>query len=186
VRDLGDARVTGPTSGCAGRLAHWGRALRSYVLAYTNSCYEGCVVQSDCAPPTCPQAAPKNATACGPVGYSCFYEDCAGAGRTQAVCTAGAWKVESAACAAITCPGGGITPSAVTCDTGKICVRTTGGGGAYIITPSCVSHTCGTGPISLSCIQLPAGTCSASYGLSGVTVSCSAPSSCGAGQGGCA
>jgi hypothetical protein len=90
-----------------------------YAIAYTNSCYEGCVVQSDCPTPTCPQAAPTNATACGPLGYSCFYEDCAGAGRTQAVCTAGAWKVESTACTAFSCEGGGITPYSLGCGSSR-------------------------------------------------------------------
>ena len=157
-----------------------------YVVAYKNACYEGCVQQRECPLPVCPQTAPKNATACGPVDYSCFYEDCTGAGRTKADCSAGTWKVQSAACAAVTCPGGGNTPTGTTCSAGQVCVRTTGGGGAYMITATCTTQTCGSGPMSLSCIQVYYSSCSASYDLSGVVVNCSAPSTCGSGQGGCA
>jgi hypothetical protein len=157
-----------------------------FVLSYTGTCYEGCVRQGECPAPTCPQTAPSNASACGPVDFSCFYEDCAGAGRTQAACTTGKWTVQTAACTTTACAGGGITPGTLTCDIGKICVRTTGGGGAYVITPSCATNACGTGPITTQCIQGLSGSCFANTSLSGVQVSCSLPSSCGSGQGGCA
>jgi len=87
---------------------------------------------------------------------------------------------------AFSCEGGGITPYSLTCDAGKVCIRTTGGGGAYIITPTCVNHACGTGPINLQCLQSVSGSCNATYQLTGVTVNCTAPSASGSGQGGCA
>ena len=157
-----------------------------FVVSYTGSCYEGCVRQSECPAPTCPQSAPSNATACGPVDYSCYYEDCAGAGRTQATCTTGTWSVQATACTSVTCVGGGISTSSLTCDAGKICVRTTSGGGAYMITPSCATNACGAGPLSLQCIQGLSGSCFLNTSTSGAQVSCSLPSSCGSGQGGCA
>jgi hypothetical protein len=157
-----------------------------YVVSYKGQCYEGCVRQTSCAPPTCPQTPPTNAASCGTVGYSCFYEDCAGAGRTQAVCASGTWTVQTAACSSITCTGAGATTTTLTCAAGKICVRTTSGGGAYMVQPACVDNACGKGPISPQCLPSLSGSCSASYSLSGVEIDCSLPSSCGQGQGGCA
>jgi hypothetical protein len=156
-----------------------------YVVSYTGSCYEGCVHQNECPPPICPQTPPANAVSCGAVDFSCFYEDCAGAGRTQAVCSAGTWQVQTSACSTVTCMGGGITTTTLTCAAGQLCVRTTSGGGAYMIQPSCVTNTCAKGPISPQCIQGLSGSCSGSYSLSGVQINCSLPSSCGQGQGGC-
>jgi len=157
-----------------------------YVLAYTGTCYEGCVRQTTCAPPTCPQTPPTNGATCGSVGYACTYEDCANAGRTQATCTSGTWTIQTAACVAQACAGGGISSTTITCDVGKICVRTTSGGGAYMIQPSCVDNTCGKGPITTDCLPSLPGSCFSSGSVSGVQVNCSLPSSCGQGQGGCA
>jgi len=157
-----------------------------YVVSYKGLCYEGCVRQTTCAPPTCPQAPPTDAASCGTVGYSCFYEDCAGAGRTQAVCASGTWTIQTAACSSMTCAGAGAPTTTLTCAAGKICVRTTSGGGVYMVQPSCVDNTCGKGPISPQCLPSLPGSCSASYSLSGVEIDCSLPSSCGQGQGGCA
>jgi len=157
-----------------------------YVVAFTGTCYEGCVRQTTCALPTCPQTPPANAASCGAVDFSCIYEDCAGAGRTQAVCASGTWTVQNAACSTTECAGAGATTTMLTCAAGKICVRTTSGGGAYTVQPSCVDNTCGKGPVSPECLQRLSGSCSASYSLSGVIINCSLPSSCGQGQGGCA
>jgi hypothetical protein len=157
-----------------------------YVLSFRNSCYEGCVQQGSCPVPACPQSAPKDGSTCEPVDHQCYYEDCAGAGRTLAQCTGSKWQVQTGACTSISCPGGGmLSPSTITCDAGKVCVRTTGGGGAYVITPGCVDQRCGTGPVSESCIDVYQDSCAAHYSLSGVTVNCSSSSSCGSGSGGC-
>jgi hypothetical protein len=62
-----------------------------YVLSYGSVCYEGCVLQTECAgadaavtPPTCPQTPPTNASSCGSTNMTCFYDDCPSTGRTQA------------------------------------------------------------------------------------------------------
>jgi hypothetical protein len=60
-----------------------------------------------------------------------------------------------------------------------VCVLTTSGGGAYFVTPTCLAHTCGTGPITLECVPSLYGTCVATYSLGGAVVRCQAPSSCG-------
>lgn len=157
----------------------------SYVLSYTGSCYEGCVRPSECPTPTCPQAPPTNASACGSVDFSCFYEDCNGAGRTQANCSGNTWQVQTGACTSVTCTGVGPTTT-LTCVPGQFCVLTTSGGGAHIVQPSCVDNTCGQGPISPQCVHGLSASCSGRYFLSGVEFDCSLPSSCGQGQGGCA
>lgn len=157
-----------------------------YVVAFTGTCYEGCVRQTTCAPPTCPQTPPTNATACGGVDFRCAYEDCAGAGRSQATCASGTWTTQTAACTTTTCPGAGAMTSTLTCAAGKLCVRTTSGGGVYMVQPACVDNACGKGPIAPQCLPSLSGSCSASYSLSGVEINCSLPSSCGQGQGGCA
>jgi|GEM_PF-1112532 len=156
-----------------------------YVGSYKNGCYEGCVQQYDCPVPACPATAPKDGTACESVDHKCYYEDCVGAGRTMASCAGGLWAVENGACTPVDCPGGGITPAGTTCAAGEVCVRTTSTGGAYTITASCTQQICGTGPVSVSCIQLPYSGCFANTSLSGIVVNCSASSSCGSGQGGC-
>lgn len=150
-----------------------------YVVSYSNDCYEGCVRQTSCAPATCPQEPPTSGTACGSGTYACYYENCSAAGRTEAKCAAGKWTVESAPCSTVSCAGAGIVSTVLTCAVGQICVRTTGGGGAYVITPSCVSNTCGNGPVSPQCLPALEGTCGIMTSLSGATVSCSLPSACG-------
>jgi hypothetical protein len=157
----------------------------NYAIGYAGGCYEGCVSQSKCPQPTCPATAPTAAAACGPVDYTCYYESCTTTGRTLATCSAGAWKLQTAACTDITCAGGGVTPGSLTCPAGEVCVVQTSIGGAYMVTPMCVAQTCGSGPISLQCVPSTYGTCTISYGLSGVVVRCSY-SSCGSGMGGCA
>jgi hypothetical protein len=156
-----------------------------YAVSYAGSCYEGCVRQSECPVPTCPAAAPTDATSCGPIGHACFYENCATTGRRLATCSGGTWKIETAACTTITCAGGGINSTSLTCDAGEVCLVQTSIGGAYMVTPMCVQSTCGSGPVTQQCIPSTYGNCTITTGLSGVTVRCSY-SSCGAGQGGCA
>jgi hypothetical protein len=157
-----------------------------YVVGFTGACYEGCVRQAACAPPTCPQTPPTSGSDCGSFDHSCTYEDCANAGRTQAACASGTWTIQTAACAAQACAGEGTNAVTITCSAGKICVRTTSGGGAYLVYPSCVDNTCGNGPITPECIQGLTGSCLSSGSLSGVQINCSLPSACGQGQGGCA
>ena len=155
-----------------------------YVVSYANNCFEGCVSPKKCAAAaTCPLAPPSNGSSCGSVAYACVYQDCVNAGRTEANCQGGTWSVQTAACDVIQCPGGGVySGSGPLCSRGQICVRTTGGGGAYVITPSCVTNTCSPSPVSLGCIQGLYGSC---YVVSDTEIDCSAPSLCGSGQGGC-
>lgn len=155
-----------------------------FVVQYQGKCFYGCVLASKCAlSATCPLTAPSSGASCGGAALSCFYQDCAGAGRTQANCQNGVWNVQTVACADVVCSGGGIySGSGAICGPGQICVRTTGGGGAYIITPSCIDNTCSPSPVSLSCIQGLYGSC---FVTSEKTINCTQPSLCGPSQGGC-
>jgi hypothetical protein len=151
-----------------------------YVVAYRGSCFEGCVKESDCAPPACPQAPPANGASCGSVSQTCLYEDCAGVGRTVATCTYRAWQVTTGACASVYCEPNPDSPYALSCAAGKVCVvTTTTGGGAPIVTPMCVDHTCGTGPITSQCVPSLNGTCTASYSLGGAIFRCQIVADCG-------
>ena len=100
---------------------------------------------------TCPSAPPQAGGAC--TGQGCFYEDCAGVGRTAARCTNGAWVVDRAPCATATCPGIG---GSVTCPAGQICSQQAGGA---VQPAECVPNGCGTGPVSCDCLRPCAGTC---------------------------
>jgi hypothetical protein len=156
----------------------------AYVVSYSSGCYEGCVRQTACGPYAthCPQSPPTDGTTCRANNTVCTYQDCAGTGRTEAACDSyGLWKVQTMSCDAVKCAGGGITSNTLICDPGQICVRTTSGGGAYYITPSCVANTCSPAPLSLACLGLDS-TC---YVTSDNTVSCNEKSKCGSGQGGC-
>ena len=98
---------------------------------------------------TCPAVPPQPGGNCT-VGLNCYYEDCAGAGRTVASCVAGStveprWQVATGACTAVTCPN----PSSLTCPAGQLCFISAGG--AVLVT--CGTNTCGTSAIS---VQLPA------------------------------
>ena len=132
-----------------------------YAVQYQGTCFNGCVLASKCAPAaTCPSTAPSNGGSCGGTSLSCLYQDCAGAGRTQAVCQGGAWSVQTVSCDSVACKGGGVYHDGdVICGSGQICVHTTGGGGAYIVTPSCATNNCGSSPVSLSCVQGLSGSC---------------------------
>ncbi len=144
-----------------------------YVLSYAGGCFEGCVFPAECAPPVCPAAPPMSGSSCGSIDFSCLYEACSTTGRTLAKCSGGTWAVESGPCTAVNCPGAGTYGGLpLTCGAGQVCVRTTGGGGAYLVTPSCIDNTCGQRAVSTDCLQEPTPSCSASYSLSGVTVEC--------------
>jgi hypothetical protein len=144
-----------------------------YVIAYTSLCYEGCVYQDDCGLLPCPQAAPKNGSACSSSNGTCYYEDCAGAGRSLATCVAGTWRVESAACSSFRCEAPNTEGGGLTCAAGQVCVITTST--SFNVTPACVDQTCGTRPMSTACIEGLTGNCSPKYSLSGVVVNCAMP-----------
>jgi hypothetical protein len=155
-----------------------------YIVSVQGSCYEGCVKQTDCALPPCPQAPPANGAACGPVAVSqtCYYEDCAGAGRTVATCAAGTsvWAVTTGACATIACEATPDSPNGIACPAGKVCVLITSSGPIPPTTTStCVDHTCGTGPITSECVPSLYGTCTATYSVAGAIFQCQTVSDCG-------
>ena len=144
-----------------------------YVIAYKDLCYEGCVQQDDCAILPCPRAAPKNGSTCSSANGTCYYENCAGAGRTLATCSAGSWQVQSAACSSFACQAPDTEGGGLTCAAGQVCVVTTDT--SFTVTPACVDQTCGTGPMSTDCIKGLSGSCSAKYALSGGVVKCAMP-----------
>lgn len=145
-----------------------------YVVAYTGLCYEGCVKQDECGTLPCPKSAPQDGTTCSTAQGTCYYEDCAGAGRTLAKCAAGSWQVTSAACGPYLCEAPITDAGALTCAAGKVCVVTTDS--SFRTTTACVDQTCGTGPMSTTCIQgLIASGCAVKYKTSGVVVTCSTP-----------
>jgi hypothetical protein len=148
-----------------------------YAVSYVDGCYEGCVRQSVCISSlTCPQARPTaDGALCGGYdGSTCVYQDCAGLGRTEATCLGGTWRITTIACDSTKCAGN----ATLYCAAGKICLRTTSGGGAYIVTPSCMENTCGASPVSLQCIQGLSGSCSV---VSDVEIDCYQPTICTAG-----
>jgi hypothetical protein len=144
-----------------------------YVIAYKNMCYEGCVQQTDCLVPPCPYAPPKDGTYCGTATFTCYYEDCAGAGRTVATCASQAWQAESAACDSFACQAEGANAEPLTCAAGEVCMLTRNT--SFTWTAACVEHACGTGPMSTDCLNGLGDSCSAEYKLSGVVVTCTMP-----------
>jgi len=152
-----------PTPYCAG----------SYVVSYTNSCPEGCVLQTACsgtdagvATPTCPQAAPMNGSACGSTALSCFYDSCPSNGRAQATCSGGKWNVQTGTCGTIGCTG--FPNTAFTCASGKVCLVSSGG----TIGASCVDNGCGAGPLSDKCITGATGCTMTATASGGATFTC--------------
>ena len=112
-------------------------------------------------PVACTTAAPTSGAACSGTGR-CFYEDCAGAGRTIASCNGATWTVETGPCTSVFC-------QSMTCAAGQICMML--GGGALLI--SCVENSCGSGAIMCGCLQSCAGSCVVNGSLqSGVTINC--------------
>ena len=150
-----------------------------YVVQYQSNCFSGCVLASKCAATaSCPLAVPSNGANCGAVALSCVYQDCAGAGHTEATCTAGTWSVQTASCDAMRCSGGGVYTGFVLCGADQLCMRTTGGGGAYIITPSCIDNTCAPSPVTAQCLVLPS-ICGLELDTPKPQVNCTEPSLCG-------
>ena len=128
--------------------------------------------------PACPAVPPAN-TACDSDGQVCYYEDCAGLGRSVATCQkrggpVDRWSVESVACDVVHCTG---LPGAMSCASGQVCAVSQGG----TISGMCVQATCGTGPITCECAHASCADCAISgTPQQGFTVSCN---SCP--QGGC-
>jgi hypothetical protein len=114
---------------------------------------------------TCPNAAPRDGDGCASA-QSCFYEDCAGAGRTVATCVQGAWSVTNGPCNTFACQSG-IT--ATSCEAGKVCVAIASG---FPVT-LCVTNSCGTGPVSCDCVDSCIGTCSVrGTAADGIAIDC--------------
>jgi len=130
--------------------------------------------------PACPAAAPVGASSCDWDGQVCFYEDCAGAGRTVATCQKlGApgfsWSLHNTACGTVHCSG---LPGTMTCASGQVCSVTQSG----TISGMCAQSTCGAGPITCECAQASCTNCAiAGSTEQGFTVTCN---NCP--QGGCA
>lgn len=157
---------------------------RFYTVGFANGCHEGCVRKHECTVPACPARPPTSGTSCGPVDHPCIYDDCAGQGHTQATCANGTWSVQTTACGALTCEGVGVTPAAVTCAAGQVCVRTSVSNVVPMIKPTCVDNTCGTSAVSIECLAGLSGACKLEASTTGAGVYCVMPSPCG-GAGGC-
>ncbi len=117
---------------------------------------------------SCPEAAPVNGAVCNQPAW-CAYEDCAAGGRTVASCSGTSWQVTTGACTTFTCRA--VNGAQVTCPAGQICLAT------YPKDPVCVSHTCGTGPLTTECVPGAdpgtAGFCSVSgTAAEGITMFC--------------
>ncbi len=100
----------------------------------------------------CPSLPPRDRNPCDG-SLQCFYEDCAGAGRTVAACAQGAWSVTVDACQSYLCQSGTVS---ATCAAGTVCVAIASG----FPIAQCVQNSCGAGPISCSCLGACTGTCS--------------------------
>jgi hypothetical protein len=115
---------------------------------------------------TCPTTAPAPASGCLSSGYQCYYEDCAGAGRTLATCTGGTWNVETGPCGTSRCSA---TPVSMTCAYGQICVVLEGGA----VIAMCAANPCGTGPLDFRCLPAQYATCSVQGSIAnGATITC--------------
>lgn len=154
-----------------------------YTVGYANNCYEGCVRLSSCKTPTCPSARPAPGGSCGEVALTCLFEDCAGVGRSYATCTGGKWSVETIACTSVIC--GTSTSTGLTCALGQVCLHQITIGGAKMETATCVPTSCGTGPISPSCVPSAVGTCTTNLSKNGAVLECTY-NACDPGVGGCA
>jgi hypothetical protein len=117
---------------------------------------------------TCPAAPPQPGSNCTG-GLNCYYEDCAGAGRTIASCVTGSaaaprWQVTTGACTPVSCS----SSSSLPCPAGQLCYIAAGGA----VLATCGPNTCGTSPISCDCLQC-GGICTVNGSLqSGITVTC--------------
>jgi hypothetical protein len=162
--DGGRANCTGPVACLASQPA----CVAPYALSYTNVCYEGCVLQSECAgadagvaPPTCPSTPPTNASSCGSTDMTCFYDNCPSTGRTRAGCAGGKWTVQTGACSTVDC-------YPLPCSSGQICLEIFGGAAEV----QCVDNACGQGPVTPECGTTSGGCVVNATLTSGVTITC--------------
>jgi hypothetical protein len=110
---------------------------------------------------SCPAAPPPAGASCSGAS-SCFYEDCAGGGRTVTRCANGAWTVETGPCTEVFC-------QSQNCPAGQLCLMRAGG--ALLV--ECVDNACGGAAISCGCLQSCAGACAVGGSLqAGVTIQC--------------
>ena len=130
--------------------------------------------------PACPTTAPVGASSCDWNGQLCFYEDCAGAGRTIATCqkldSAGfSWSLHNTACGTVHCSG---LPGNMSCASGQVCSVSQSG----TISGVCEQSACGAGPITCECAHASCTNCAILGSTEqGFTVTCN---NCP--QGGCA
>jgi hypothetical protein len=117
----------------------------------------------------CPDVAPQAESSCTQENLSCFYEDCAGSGRTAATCTSGSWSLATSACSSFSC-------TSETCAPGQVCSITTGGTQFGM----CIDNPCGSGPITCECVapNCGAGQCTVNPFSGGVQVTCNTCNLC--------
>ena len=114
---------------------------------------------------SCPSAAPRDGDPCG-AAEICYYEDCAGTGRTVASCANDSWTVTVGTCKTATCRSG---TAGASCDAGQLCLAIASG----VPIALCAPNTCGTGPVSCSCLQSCTGVCTVrGTATDGLIVSC--------------
>jgi hypothetical protein len=114
---------------------------------------------------SCPSAPPRDGDSCGAT-QPCYYEDCAGAGRAVAACVQDRWTVTVAPCMTAVCRSGSVSTS---CEAGRLCLAIASGSPVAL----CAPNTCGTGPVSCSCLQSCTGVCTVSgTAANGLVVSC--------------
>lgn len=91
---------------------------------------------------TCPTTPPAEGSSCDGQNAWCFYQDCAGAGRTLATCTGNNWHIETGACGMTYCTGPGATGN---CPENQYCVVQSGGA---LLSRCETNALCNGGPVS--------------------------------------
>ena len=128
----------------------------------------------------CPPNPPGPSAGCNTVGVVCYYEDCAGAGRTVATCqqqtsARANWSLQVAACGATQCIG---LPSPMSCTSGQICSVFESG---VIAGGNCAQSSCGKGPVTCECAHASCTDCEIRQRHAGLhTVTCNNCPSAGA------
>ncbi|HEY6726723.1 MAG TPA: hypothetical protein VI197_21965 [Polyangiaceae bacterium] len=114
---------------------------------------------------TCPSEPPVGNTPCKFFGGHCAYEDCAGSGRSVAVCPQGTWFVETSACSdMVYCSGG-----SEICAAGEVCLVMAGG--AFL--QECVPNTCEGQAVDCDCTEGCFGDCTTfASAQTGITITC--------------
>ena len=145
--------ATGGSGGAAGGAGGSGGGSGGVVQSGGRSGSGGTIGSGGSSAASCPQVAPADGAGCdsgkdGP----CYCEDCSGSGRTIAECASGSWQVSNGPCTPITCydyryawSHDDAVPS-VACPAGQVCLAVFGKA------PTCVTHTCGTGPVTWQCV----------------------------------